>query len=327
MISLILGFFLIYPNTAKLLQGKTSYLEGVGALEHGVFFLFRYLYFTLLCYLLLTKSIKLDWAKNLFQRATWSFFLAGAAFIIYLLISFVLNKMLDYFSVILMFQFMSMWVICTLMAYAYTLYAQKLMKDDQIEQLKLDSLRSQYEALTNQVNPHFFFNSLNTLSALVRKDDRSQTLSYIQNLSSVFRYVLSSENKGTVTLDVELTFLEAFSFLQRTKYGANISFLIDVPLEKQYLKIPVLSLLPILENIPKHNVIDSTMKMGVTISLSDQDELVVSHPIQPKLETATEGGGLGLKNLKSRFRLLLNRDIVVQNDDSYFTVRLPLHEK
>jgi sensor histidine kinase YesM len=326
LISIILGFFLIYPNTAKLLQGSTFFRKEVGILEFSLFFLFRYLYFTFLCYFLLTKSIKLDLNKSLFRRATWSFCVAGAAFILYLFISFLSGRVLDWFSVILMFQFMSMWVICTLMAYAYTLYAQKLVKEDEIEQLKLDSLRSQYDALTNQVNPHFFFNSLNTLSALVRTGDSTRTLSYIQNLSSVFRYVLSSEGKGTVTLDAELAFLDAFSFLQRTKYGANISFLIDIPPEKQHLNIPVLSLLPILENIPKHNVIDSTMKMEVTISLNDEDELVVRHRKQPKLETTTTKGGLGLKNLKNRFRLLLNRDIIVQDDDGYFTVRLPLHE-
>src|SRR5699024_4539993 len=222
-------------------------------------------YFILLCYLLLTGSIKSDVKKSLIQRAARSFCLAGAAFIIYLLISFTLNKMLDYFSVILMFQFMSMWVICTLMGYAYTLYAQRLIKEDEIEQLKMDRLRSQYEALTNQVNPHFFFNSLNTLSALVRKEDQVLTLSYIQNLSSVFRYILNSENKGMVTLGDELAFLDAFIFLQQTKYGSNISFNIDIPSKKKDLNIPILSLLPVLENIPKHNVIDSRTKMEVTL--------------------------------------------------------------
>ncbi len=325
LISFILGFFLIYPNIAKLFQGKSVYTQGVSVLEHTVFFLFRYLYFSLLCYLLLRKSILLDWKKSLIRRAAESFCVAGAAFILYLFISFVLNKKLDYFSVILMFQFMSMWVICTLMAYAHTLYAQKLIKEDEIEQLKLDRLRSQYEALTNQVNPHFFFNSLNTLSALVRKGDQTQTLSYIQNLSRVFRYVLNSENKGTVTLDAELAFLEAFSYLQQIKYGANISFLIDIPPEKRELTIPVLSLLPILENIPKHNVIDSTQKMEVDIRFNKQNELVISHPIHPKLETPSTKGGLGLKNLRNRFKLLLNCEIVIQRNHGYFTVKLPLH--
>lgn len=325
LISLILGFFLIYPNIAKLFQGNNSYSQGIGALEHAVFFLFRYFYFSLLCYLLLTGSIKSDVKKTLIQRAARSFCLAGAAFIIYLLISFTLNKMLDYFSVILMFQFMSMWVICTLMGYAYTLYAQRLIKEDEIEQLKMDRLRSQYEALTNQVNPHFFFNSLNTLSALVRKEDQVLTLSYIQNLSSVFRYILNSENKGMVTLGDELAFLDAFIFLQQTKYGSNISFKIDIPSKKKDLNIPILSLLPVLENIPKHNVIDSRTKMEVTLCFNNQNELIVSHPIHPKMEVSTEVGGLGLTNLKSRFRLLLDCDIVIQKDNGHFIVKLPLH--
>lgn len=233
--------------------------------------------------------------------------------------------MLDYFSVILMFQFMSMWVICTLMGYAYTLYAQRLIKEDEIEQLKMDRLRSQYEALTNQVNPHFFFNSLNTLSALVRKEDQVLTLSYIQNLSSVFRYILNSENKGMVTLGDELAFLDAFIFLQQTKYGSNISFKIDIPSKKKDLNIPILSLLPVLENIPKHNVIDSRTKMEVTLCFNNQNELIVSHPIHPKMEVSTEVGGLGLTNLKSRFRLLLDCDIVIQKDNGHFIVKLPLH--
>ncbi|MDM8175901.1 hypothetical protein QT327_16355 [Olivibacter sp. 47] len=156
-VSLAMGFFLIYPNIAKLLQGThAEYLQNGSTVGYVTFFVFRYLYFSLLCYILLKKGITEGFETKIYRTGLWTFGIAVVAYLLYVAISYISDKVLDWFSVILLFQFMTMWAVCTLMGYAYSLYAQKLEREQEIEQLRLDNLQSQYEALTNQVNPHFF---------------------------------------------------------------------------------------------------------------------------------------------------------------------------
>ncbi|QEL02641.1 histidine kinase [Olivibacter sp. LS-1] len=327
-VSLAMGFFLIYPNIAKLLQGThAEYLQNGSTVGYVTFFVFRYLYFSLLCYILLKKGITEGFETKIYRTGLWTFGIAVVAYLLYVAISYISDKVLDWFSVILLFQFMTMWAVCTLMGYAYSLYAQKLEREQEIEQLRLDNLQSQYEALTNQVNPHFFFNSLNSLSALVRNGDEGQTLTYIQNLSNVFRYVLGSEGRGLVSLEDELAFLDAFYFLQRTRHGDHFCYKISIPGDNKDLELPVLSLLPILENIPKHNVINGVTPMEVSISINTEQELVVTNPIRKKIDQPGGRNGIGIANLQSRFRLLMGKDIVISDNGTQFTVRLPLKQK
>ncbi|MFC3198180.1 sensor histidine kinase [Parapedobacter deserti] len=326
--SVLLGLFLIYPNIAKVLQGgHDEYLRDGGIVEYIIFFLFRYIYFSSLCYILLRKSIGGAVPDRYFRVASQTFIIACIAFFLYLLIAYISNKILDWFSVILLFQFMTTFAVCTLLGYAYTLHTQKQAREYEIEQLKVDNLQSQYQALTNQVNPHFFFNSLNSLSALVRNGDEEQTLAYIQNLSKVFRYILGSEGKGLVPLEDELDFLDSFYFLQRTRYGDYFRYSISIHEDNNDLELPVLSLLPILENIPKHNVIDSEQPMEVSIDINPQQELVVTNPIQRKIDPPARSNRIGIANLESRFRLLMGSDIVISDDGTHFAVRLPLKQR
>jgi LytS/YehU family sensor histidine kinase len=111
--------------------------------------------------------------------------------------------------------------------------------------------------------------------------------------------------------------------MMEVRFARKLVFIEDVPCDKRDLKIPVLSLLPLLENIVLHNTIDSEHKMEVRIWLNDACELAVTNPIYPKL-VPSETNGTGLKNLESRFLLLLNRKIRIDNDGNTFTVYLPL---
>lgn len=109
----------------------------------------------------------------------------------------------------------------------------------------------------NQINPHFFFNSLNGIQSLVRKGNDDDTLLYVSQLSDIFRYILQSDRKGLVTLDEELEFIRAFRHVMEVRFKGKLAFEIDVPAKKRRLRLPVLSLLPLVENVTVHNMIDS----------------------------------------------------------------------
>ena len=203
------------------------------------------------------------------------------------------------------------------------MYSVQGKKEKEIEQLKTENLQSRCEALANQINPHFFFNSLNGLTALIRRKEDDSTLLYVNKLSDVFRYILQSEKKGVVTLEEELKFVDAFRYMMEIRFANKLIFDITIGNEYLNIKLPVLSLLPIIDNVIVHNIIDSEHKMVITISFNERSELVISNPVFPKL-TPPDTNGTGLKNLENRFYLLMNRKIRVENDGKRFCVYLPL---
>jgi LytS/YehU family sensor histidine kinase len=204
------------------------------------------------------------------------------------------------------------------------MYNEQKHRELEIEQLKTENLQSRYDALSSQVNPHFFFNSLNSITALIREEKKMQTLEYIHKLSEVFRYILQSDKKGLVCLKEELDFLEAFRYMFEVRYANKLSFLIIVSEEKQErLMIPVLSLLPLVENVMKHNAIDSDNPMEISIVLNDNNELIISNSIHEKLDVLT-CNGIGLSNLSERFTMLTTKKITVEKNEKEFRVILPL---
>ncbi|MFT3981177.1 MAG: histidine kinase [Ferruginibacter sp.] len=220
-------------------------------------------------------------------------------------------------------QYTIVYLLSTFVGHAFMMYEVQRHKEQEIEQLKIENLQSRYDALTNQINPHFFFNSLNSLTALIRKKNDCNTLAFVNKLSDVFRYVLQSDKKGLVTLTEEIEFVEAFRYMMEVRFANKLEFNIQIDQDKLDLKIPVLSMLPLIENIVVHNVIDSQHKMVVRIFLNERSELVVSNPVHPKL-TRPLTNGTGIRNLENRFQLLMDEQIRIANDGSVFNAFLPL---
>ena len=129
-----------------------------------------------------------------------------------------------------------------------------------------------------------------------------------------------------MTLKEELEFVQAFRYMMEVRFANKLIFEIDVDMQKRDLKIPVLSLLPVIENVVVHNTIDSEHKMEVKIWLNDKMELVISNPVFPKL-SPPDTTGTGLKNLESRFSLLMNKQIRIENDGKTFSAYLPLMQE
>ena len=147
---------------------------------------------------------------------------------------------------------------------------------------------------------------------------------YVHQLSDIFRYILQSDRKGLVSLREELEFMLSFQYVMEVRFANKLTFSVRVEEErKDLLMLPVLSLLPLVDNVVVHNRIDSEHKMEISIVLNEQDELVVSNPVYPKL-SAPDTNGTGLANLESRFTLLMNKQIRIESTEDTFRVCLPL---
>ncbi|GHV50894.1 histidine kinase [Bacteroidia bacterium] len=323
----IAGAFIIYPRIISLAWELSSLPDQGERAGHILFFIYRYLFFCLLSWILLSFNIRKQATLSFTTRLLQTFLITVVSYLAYVLISLAISKHVDCFTGLLLFQFVVACLLCALTGHALALYEKQRKQEQEIEKLQTENLKSRYEALMNQINPHFFFNSLNGLSALVRADKKTQTLRFIHELSDVFRYILQSDKKGIVHLGDELKFLDSFRYLQEIRYAENFRFDIRVPEEKKMMLIPVLSLLPLIENIVKHNVIDSENPMNVSVYMNEQGELVISNPIHAKL-APDDRVGIGLKNLSDRFELLLNKTIRTEAKEGFFYVYLqlkPLH--
>ena len=193
----------------------------------------------------------------------------------------------------------------------------------EMEQLKTEKIQTSYNALMGQINPHFLFNSLNGLNSLIQNDEKERTLTYLGELSNVFRYILQSNNKETVTLAEELEFVKAYTYLLSVRYEGKLFFSIQADQKLLLWYLPILSILPLIENAVKHNTISKQSPLRIDIYTTADNELIVSNHIQPKIEEDSKGG-LGLKNLWGRYRLLTGKDIAISNRNEYFKVTLPL---
>lgn len=194
----------------------------------------------------------------------------------------------------------------------------------QIEHLRAENLKTKYNLLLNQINPHFFFNSLHAISAMAREQHNDNIVRYVDSLSDSFRYILrTSENKLT-NLKEEVDFVLAYSHIFETRYGDKIKFTIRIDEDHYEHKLPVMSLQPLIENCIKHNTIRKGEVFDIQI-LSNKDEksITIINPIKPKMG-AVESNQLGLVNLSERYKLLTNKDITVEKSKAYFKVTLPL---
>ena len=205
----------------------------------------------------------------------------------------------------------------------YLMYQNRKSNRIQIEnqQLRAESIENQYETLKSQLNPHMLFNSLNTLSALIRESP-NKAQNYLQELSHVLRYTLQDNSSHTVTLEEEMRFVHSYIYLLKMRYEKNLIFDIDLHSVALYKRVPPMTVQILVENAVKHNEISNRKPLCIYIHSVD-DTLTVSNLRQPKL---TGGGStkIGLDNLVKRYKLLSLRNIVIKEENNHFIVTIPL---
>jgi sensor histidine kinase YesM len=191
----------------------------------------------------------------------------------------------------------------------------------QSEKLKRQQAEMKYAALTSQVNPHFLFNSLNTLASIIPKSTE-MSLKFIGRFSEIYRYVLDSKDKYLVEVEEENRFIQAYIFLQKSRFGESINF--EINLDSTVLKqlIPPLSIQLLVENAIKHNEISAEKPLRINIT-SSNDFLIVTNNYQSR-PSDEESAGIGLNNLKARYELLTDEKPVFQVENQEYVAKIPL---
>lgn len=215
-------------------------------------------------------------------------------------------------------------IVSILYAWIRLLLQRQQVVEMEMEQLQNESLTARYNLLVGQISPHFFFNSLNSLSMLVREQHNEQALSYIDQLSYSFRYIIQNGQNRLVPLSDELRFAESFSYQYSIRFADKLFF--DFQIEDRYRDylLPALSLQPLIGNAVKHNTITKNKPLHVVIRTVD-GVLEVQNPIVPKIEPEPSTG-IGLQNLRNRWRLITGHEFEIIDDGHTFTVRLPLQK-
>lgn len=190
-----------------------------------------------------------------------------------------------------------------------------------IEQLEMEKVTMELNLLKSQINPHFLFNNLNALDDLIDRD-KKQAKEYLHRLSKILRYSISSMENDVVTLQDEWTFIDDYIYLIEERFGDAYQFQKVQEIEKlDSFLIPPASLQNLIENVVKHNQGSIHNPLITTITLSENG-VTVSNPKRLK-KTKVNSLGTGLKNIKSRYRLLTNKEIEMMDTD-VFSVTLPL---
>ncbi len=205
-------------------------------------------------------------------------------------------------------------------------YFYKRYQENKVKQQKIiaGTASAKFETLKNQIDPHFLFNSLNVLSSLIEENpDNAQR--FTTSLSKVYRYVLEQRDKELVSVQEELSFAKTYMNLLKMRFENSISFeMLDATTNPEAKVVP-LSLQLLLENTIKHNVVSQKKPLHIKI-FEEKGYLVVQNDFRKK-EVLSSRKGVGLQNIVSRYDIITNKKVIVEQTQEYFTVRLPILTK
>lgn len=195
----------------------------------------------------------------------------------------------------------------------------------EIERFKKENLETQFEMLRVQVNPHFLFNSLNTLSSLIYQD-QDMASHFVRELSSVYRYILEKRKADIVSLKEEVEFTDSYRYLLGLRFDKKLIFNINIDEQLLDKKVIPLTLQILIENAVKHNIISAKKPLEIKIHSQEDNTLKISNNLQKK-DSDTYSSGIGLSNISSRLQILTDRKLQVNESNNEFCVTVPLLEQ
>ncbi len=205
--------------------------------------------------------------------------------------------------------------------YLYKWYQENKLKEQKII---AGSASAQFESLKNQIDPHFLFNSLNVLSSLIEENpDAAQR--FTTSLSKVYRYVLEQKDKDLVSVEEELKFAKTYMNLLKMRFENSITFELPEDFNNEEAKVVPLSLQLLLENCIKHNIVSEKKPLHIKIHI-EGNELIIENNKQIK-EVLQDRKGVGLQNIVSRYAILTKRNVIIQESETVFRVKLPILTK
>ena len=190
------------------------------------------------------------------------------------------------------------------------------------EALKRENLQTQLDSLKTQINPHFLFNNLGSLSSLIMEDP-AKAVTFVNELASVYRYLLQANERNLTTLKSELAFLRDYFHLLKTRFGEGVHLDVDVEDHQLAYLLPPLTLQLLIENAVKHNVVLPQKPLHIRLHTDGSDHLVVENNLQKKASPILSNK-VGLRAIISKYRLLNKGAVMVAETGSLFTVTLPL---
>ncbi|GAA0872289.1 histidine kinase [Gangjinia marincola] len=208
----------------------------------------------------------------------------------------------------------------------YIIYYYKSRQEDKVKVQKIiaGTASAKFDALKNQLDPHFLFNSLNVLTSLI-EENPDQAQKFTTSLSKVYRYVLEQKSKELVTVDEELAFAKTYVRLLKMRFEDSIVFELPEEVSNPEAKVVPLSLQLLLENAVKHNIVSAEKPLHIKIE-EENGYLVVKNNLQTK-EVIKKSSGVGLVNITQRYSLLSKREVGIFSDEKQFCVKLPMLTK
>jgi two-component system, LytTR family, sensor kinase len=191
----------------------------------------------------------------------------------------------------------------------------------ELEQTRSDNLGAQYELLKQQINPHFLFNSLNTLKTMIETNDR-QSVDFVLKLSEFYRFTLESRKLDMIHLSEELDIISAYMFLLKARFEDGIHMRNDIPQQYNNSLIPPFTLQLLIENCVKHNVVSLEEPLEIRLYI-DKEFIIIENDLQPKMESETSMH-VGLNNINERYHHLLDKEIIIEATEKKFKVKLPV---
>lgn len=201
----------------------------------------------------------------------------------------------------------------------FTQYKNKFME---AEELRKISAVSELQLIKSQINPHFLFNNLNVLSALVVKNTEEANR-FIEEFSKVYRYILNNHDKELVDIKTEMSFIKPYIFLLKKRFGLGIHINIDIPNSMETFYIIPAALQMLIENAIKHNIVSKNKPLYITVSAHENNTLIISNNLQLR-ETVDGSSKIGLSNIIKRYWLVSGKKVLVEKNPEAFTVTLPL---
>ena len=228
------------------------------------------------------------------------------------------EKPQDYY-VVLIISLLVSFVILAIFYYRH-------LQENKVKEQKIiaGTASAKFDALKNQLDPHFLFNSLNVLTSLIEENPKAAT-KFTTSLSKVYRYVLEQKNKDLVSVTEELNFAKLYMSLIKMRFEDSIVFTLPEKLSNPEAKVVPLSLQLLLENAVKHNIVTPSKKLHISI-LEKDGNLIVRNNSQPK-QVVKPSTGVGLKNIKQRYNLLTDRPVLINKTEKEFCISIPLLTK
>jgi ligand-binding sensor domain-containing protein len=205
--------------------------------------------------------------------------------------------------------------------YVYMQWREKSFRKMQL--LQNEKIQFQFQVLRNQVNPHFLFNSFNTLISTI-EDNPKAAVDYVEQLSEFFRNIVNYRDKDVISLGEELNLMHTYFYLQQKRYGNSLT--LNITISDSFKKdsfVPPLTLQLLVENAIKHNAVSKETILSIHLFIENNDRLIIRNNINPKLSKEA-GTGMGLQNIINRYHILSTDPVLVNNDNQFFTVSLPL---